>query len=80
MIATGQSHASHTDDAVFHFQRALALLRATFLEAGARLVAAGHLDHADDVFHLERDEVWAGQESPGQPPSCAGSCAISRSA
>jgi phosphohistidine swiveling domain-containing protein len=63
MLFTGQTHAAHTDNAVFHFQRVLAAVRATFLEAGRRLVRAGHLEHADDVFYLERDEVWAGAES-----------------
>lgn len=63
MILSGQTHAAHMDDAVFHFQRALAAVRATFLEAGRRLVRAGHLVHADDVFYLERDEIWAGADS-----------------
>jgi phosphohistidine swiveling domain-containing protein len=63
MVFTGQTHAAHTDDAVFHFQRVLAAVRATFLEAGRRLARAGHLEHADDVFFLERDEVWAGADS-----------------
>ena len=35
---------------------------ATFLDAGQRLVRAGHLEQADDVFYLERDEVWAGAD------------------
>ena len=63
MLFTGQTHAAHTDNAVFHFQRVLAAVRATFLEAGRRLVRAGHLEQADDVFYLERDEVWAGADS-----------------
>ena len=63
MIFTGQTHAANTDDAVFHFQRVLAAVRATFLEAGRRRVRTGHLEQADDVFHLERDEVWAGKDS-----------------
>jgi pyruvate,water dikinase len=63
MIFTGQTHAAHTDNAVFHFQRVLAAVRATFLEAGRRLVRAGHLEQADDVFYLERDEVWAGADT-----------------
>lgn len=63
MVFTGQTHAAHTDDAVFHFQRVLAVVRATLLEAGRRLALAGHLEQADDVFYLERDEVWAGADS-----------------
>ena len=63
MVFTGQTHTAHTDDAVFHFQRVLAAVRATFLEAGQRLARAGHLEQADDVFYLERDEVWAGADS-----------------
>ena len=63
IILTGQTHAAHTDDAVFHFQRVLAAVRATFLEAGQRLARAGHQAQADDVFHLQRDEVWAGAAS-----------------
>ena len=63
MLFTGQTHAAHTDDAVFHFQRVLAAVRATFLDAGRRLVQAGHLDQAGDVFYLERDEVWAGADT-----------------
>ncbi len=63
MVFTGQTHAAHTDDAVFHFQRVLAAVRATYFEAGRRLARAGHLEQADDVFYLERDEVWAGAVS-----------------
>jgi pyruvate,water dikinase len=63
MVLTGQSHAAHTDDAVFHFQRVLAAVRAAYLEAGRRLASAGHLEQAEDVFYLERDEVWAGADT-----------------
>jgi pyruvate,water dikinase len=59
MLGAGQSHAAHIDDAVFHFQRVLALVRATFLEAGQRLARAGSIERAEDVFYLERAEVWA---------------------
>lgn len=65
-LATGQSHAAHTDDAVFHFQRVLAALRATFLEAGRRLVQATKLVQADDVFYLERDELWTAASMPSE--------------
>lgn len=58
LLAAGQSHAAHTDDAVFHFQRALAGLRAAFLEKGRRLIKAGVLDAVDDVFYLEGNELW----------------------
>lgn len=57
-LAIGQSYAAHADDAVFHFQRVLAKLRATTLEVGRRLTRAGKLSQADDVFYLERDELW----------------------
>jgi pyruvate,water dikinase len=57
-IAAGQSHAAHTDDAVFHFQRVLALLRAAFLAQGNRLADAAVLAAAEDVFHLEWGEIW----------------------
>ena len=56
--AAGQSHAAHTDDAVFHFQRVLAMLRAAFLVQGQRLVDAGVLAAAADVFYLEKSELW----------------------
>jgi pyruvate,water dikinase len=62
-LKAGQSHAAQVDNSVFHFQRVLALVRATFLEAGRRLVLTGHLEQADDVSYLERDEVWAGDDS-----------------
>lgn len=65
-LAAGQSHAAHTDDAVFHFQRVLAALRAAFLEAGRRLVLAGKLACAEDVFYLERDELRAASVMPGE--------------
>ena len=55
----GQSYAAHVDDAVFHFQRVLAALRAAFLERGRRLAQSGTLARAEDVFYLERDELWA---------------------
>ena len=41
MLSIGQSCAAHVDDAVFHLQRVLALIRAAFLEAGRRLSGAG---------------------------------------
>ena len=58
-LAAGQTHAAHTDDAVFHFQRILALVRAAFLAQGSRLVAAGVLAKPEDVFYLEASELWA---------------------
>ncbi|MDP9250085.1 MAG: hypothetical protein M3O78_01790, partial [Chloroflexota bacterium] len=58
-MAAGQSHAAHTDDAVFHFQRVLALLRAAFLAQGNRLADAGVLATAEDVFYLEAAELWS---------------------
>jgi phosphohistidine swiveling domain-containing protein len=57
-IAAGQSHAAHTDDAVFHFQRVLALLRAAFLAQGNRLADAGVMAAAEDLFYLEWGEIW----------------------
>ena len=53
-----QGHAAHTDDAVFHFQRVLALIRATFLEIGRRLTSAGVIQQVEDIFYLEHREVW----------------------
>lgn len=58
ILNLGQSHAAHTDDAVFHFQRVLALLRATFLEIGRRLTNFGVIQQAEDVFYLEQRELW----------------------
>ncbi|HEU0235643.1 MAG TPA: PEP/pyruvate-binding domain-containing protein [Candidatus Limnocylindrales bacterium] len=62
-LIAGQSHAAHTDDAVFHLQRILALLRATFLEQGRRLAGAGVIDRPEDVFYLEAAELWAADEN-----------------
>lgn len=59
MLSIGQSCAAHADDAVFHLQRVLALVRAVFLEAGRRLSRAGVVERAEDVFYLERGEVWS---------------------
>lgn len=59
LVESGQSFAAHTDDAVFHFQRVLALLRAAFLEAGQRLARLRAVDQAEDVFYLQAGEVWA---------------------
>ena len=58
ILKLSQSHAAHTDDAVFHFQRVLALARATFLEVGRRLTSRGVIEQAADVFYLERKELW----------------------
>ena len=58
-MVAGQSHAAHTDDAVFQFQRVLAMLRAAFLAQGRRLVDAGVLSAPEDVFYLERGELWS---------------------
>ncbi len=57
MLKLSQSHAAHTDDAVFHFQRVLALIRAAFLEAGRRLTNAAVIEQAADVFYLEYREL-----------------------
>ncbi|HEV8281016.1 MAG TPA: PEP-utilizing enzyme [Candidatus Limnocylindrales bacterium] len=57
-MAAGQSHAAHTDDAVFHFQRVLALARAAFMERGRRLVDAQLLATPEDVCYLRSDEAW----------------------
>lgn len=59
LLGAGQSYAAHVDDAVFHFQRVLALVRASFLEAGHRLARVGAVERAEDVFYLERGEIWA---------------------
>lgn len=40
ILNIGQSFAAHVDDAVFHCQRVLALVRATSLDAGQRLEKA----------------------------------------
>ncbi len=58
IVQIGQSHAAHTDDAVFHFQRVLALIRATFLEEGRRLTDLGVIQQAEDIFYLEYRELW----------------------
>ncbi len=57
MLKLSQSHAAHTDDAVFHFQRVLALIRAAFLEVGRRLTNAAVIEQAADVFYLEYREL-----------------------
>lgn len=59
LLDLGQSYAAQVDNAVFHFQRVLALVRATFLEAGQRLARAGAVEHAGDIFYLEHREIWA---------------------
>lgn len=59
MLGVGQGYTAHVDDAVFHFQRVLALLRATFLEVGQRLARRGAVERAEEVFYLEQAELWA---------------------
>ena len=58
ILRLSQGHAAHTDDAVFHFQRVLALIRATFLEVGRRLTNVGVIEQAEDVFYLYAKELW----------------------
>ena len=58
ILKLSQGHAAHTDDAVFHFQRVLALIRATFLEVGRRLTSVGVIEQAKDVFYLYAKELW----------------------
>jgi pyruvate,water dikinase len=58
ILKLSQGHAAHTDDAVFHFQRVLALIRATFLETGRRLTSAGVIQQVEDIFYLEQRELW----------------------
>ncbi len=57
MLNAGQSHAAHADDAVFHFQRVLALVRDSFLEVGRRMASQGLLENPEDVFYLEYGEL-----------------------
>ena len=57
VLALSQGYAGHTDDAVFHFQRVLALIRAALLESGRRLVSTGVIGHVEDVFYLEYREL-----------------------
>ena len=57
ILKLSQGYAAHTDDAVFHFQRVLALIRATFLEVGKRLADDGVIQQTGDVFYLERREL-----------------------
>lgn len=42
----------------------LGVLRFTALEAGRRMVEAGHLERAEDVFFMERSEVLGWLEAP----------------
>ena len=58
LLTLGQSYAAHVDDATFRFQRVLSLVRATLLEAGRRLAHRGVVERAEDVFYLEKREVW----------------------
>ena len=58
ILKLSQGHAAHTDDAVFHFQRVLALIRASFLEVGRRFANTGIIKQAADVFYLEYAELW----------------------
>ncbi len=57
VIRLGQSYAAHTDDAVFHLQRVLALVRYTLREIGRRLADQDRIEQPDDVFYLERTEL-----------------------
>jgi rifampicin phosphotransferase len=58
LLKLGQSYAAYVDDATFHFQRILAFVQATLLEAGQRLSHRGVVERAEDVFYLEQREVW----------------------
>jgi phosphohistidine swiveling domain-containing protein len=58
ILKLSQGHAAHTDDAVFHFQRVLALIRSTFLEVDRRLTSLGVIAQVEDVFYLEYRELW----------------------
>jgi rifampicin phosphotransferase len=52
--------------------RSYGLFRHTFLALGARLVARGVLDSADDVFYLSLDELRALAGHPGLPEHVPG--------
>lgn len=47
------------EDTHFHITRVMPPLRATFLELGCRLVAAGALTAPEDVFHLRLEDLRA---------------------
>jgi len=51
--------AAFREDTHYEFTRPLPLLRASLLEIGHRLTAAGALDRADDVWHLRLEELEA---------------------
>ena len=58
-IEAGRQGMAFREDTHFHFTRALPILRHMLLEAGRRLAGAGVLPEAEDVFHLNLEELEA---------------------
>lgn len=57
LVRWAQRLAPYREDALFYLGAAWPLLRRFALELGQRLVEAGSLDTADDVFFLESEEL-----------------------
>lgn len=58
LIDSYQASASVREDANFYFQASWPLLRRALFELSSRLVARGVIPHTEDIFFLEKDEIF----------------------
>ena len=64
VLRRAQMHVLAREQLVFDLQRGCPLFRRVLVELGTRLVSTGALGSAEEVFFLERDELW-GAFRPG---------------
>lgn len=57
-LRRGQAHTSAREELVFDLQRGWPLFREILTELGGRLVAAEALGSAEEIYFIERDELW----------------------
>jgi pyruvate,water dikinase len=65
LVEAARAAVAFREDTHFYATWAIPMLRRTLLEAGRRLVAAGVLPEAEDVFHLRLAELEAFTEPDG---------------
>jgi len=59
ILRRARAYVVTRDKAAFHLQRAWPILRSALHELGRRLSDRALLDKPEDVFFLQRDELWA---------------------
>jgi pyruvate,water dikinase len=59
LLRTNEIYSAIRDNHRFYYDHVWFLLRRAYLEKGTRLADRGRIDHAEDVFYLDRREIEA---------------------